>query len=375
MGLGVLGMAAPLGAARATDASALESGIPLSPPEGGPPQYLYLQQAMELLRVPAVSVALIDGARIDWVRAWGAATPRTLFQAASMSKLVTAVVALVLVEQGRLGLDADINTELTSWKLPKSKLAEGRPVTLRSLLAMRGGIGVPGFQGYVVGAKLPNLRQILDGRKPANSPPVTIIAPPGSDYIYSGGGYEIVEALIQDAARQPFAQAAAQLVLRPAGMMDSHFAQPLPAALAAQATRGFDRQGREVPGGWRVMPELAAAGLWTTPTDLAQLLVNLTHCYQRLPGLLDPGLAQVMMSPVDGGPYGLGGQVFGMGMSLSLAKRGQNVGFQGYLLLYPAAGRGIVVMTNGDNGSALAQGLIQRAANAYRWPQLPPFGD
>ncbi|MFO1055895.1 MAG: serine hydrolase domain-containing protein [Dongiaceae bacterium] len=375
LGLGLLGVAAAPRIARATDASALESNIGLAPPGGGQPEYMALQQAMDVLRIPAVSVALIDGGRIDWVRAWGAATPGTLFQAASMSKLVTAVTALVLVQQGRLGLDADINDELTSWKLPKSRLAEGRPVTLRSLLAMRGGIGVAGFQGYVVGAKLPSLRQILDGKKPANSPAITVVAPPGSGYLYSGGGYEIVEALVQDAARQPFAQAARQLVLQPAGMMDSQFAQPLPAALAQRAARGFDRQGREVPGGWRVMPELGAAGLWTTAADLAQLLVNLMRCYQRQPGLLDPGLANEMMTPVDGGPYGLGGQVFGMGMALSLAKRGQNVGFQGYLLLFPAAGRGIVVLTNSDNGSVLAQALIQRAANAYRWPQLPPFGD
>jgi CubicO group peptidase (beta-lactamase class C family) len=376
LGFGLLGLATPLRGARATDATALESGLALTPPGGGPPELLTLHQAMETLRVPSVSVALIDGARLDWARAWGAATPRTLYQAASMSKLVTAVTALVLVQQRRLALDGDVNDELTSWHLPRSPLAKGRPVTLRSLLAMRGGIGVPGFQGYAVGAKLPSLRQILDGKRPANSPPVTVVAPPGAGYAYSGGGYEIVEALIQDTARQPFAQAAERLVLHPAGMMDSRFAQPLPSSLAFAAARGFDRQGREVPGGWRVMPELAAAGLWTTATDLALLLVQLLQAYQRLPGhLLDPELAADMMTPVDGGPYGLGGQVFGTGMALSLAKRGQNVGYQGYLLLFPAAGRGIVVMTNSDNGSALAQALIERAAAAYRWPQLPPFGD
>lgn len=376
MGLGLVGLAAAPRPARATDAAALEGGLGLTPPGGGPPQMMGLREAMQVLRVPSVSVALIDGGRLDWARAWGAASPSTLYQAASMSKLVAAVTALALVERGRLQLDADVATELTSWHLPKSPLAKGRPVTLRSLLAMRAGIGVPGFGGYSPGAKLPNLRQILDGKRPANSPPVTIVAPPGSEYAYSGGGYEIVEALIQDAARQPFAQAAEELVLRPVGMVNSHFQQPLPAALAASAARGFDQQGREVPGSWRVMPELAAAGLWTTPTDLALLLLDLLQSYQRLPGrVLDPGLTAEMMTPVDGGPYGLGGQVFGFGMALSLAKRGQNVGYQGYLLLFPAAGRGIVVMTNSDNGSVLAQALIERAAAAYRWPELPPFGD
>ena len=121
--------------------------------------------------------------------------PQTMFQAASLSKTVAAAVALVLVERDRLTLDHDINEHLTVWKLPAAPLAEGRPVTLRRLLAMTAGINVPGYLGYRPGSPLPSLVQILNGTPPANSVAVHIVEPPGTREIYSGGGYEIVHPL------------------------------------------------------------------------------------------------------------------------------------------------------------------------------------
>ena len=255
-------------------------------------------------------------------------------------------------------------------------MTRGHPVTVRGLLSMTGGIGVPGYVGYEPGAPLPTLVQILGGVPPANSPPVRVEIVPGSRYAYSGGGYEIVQAIIQDVTRKPFEEALQDLVLRPAGMADSLFAQPLPTTLVPRAATGHDEDGRELPGGWRVVPELAAGGLWSTPMDLAKLLIEIARAYRgEASPLLDRETARTMLTPQNGGPYGLGGAVSGSGPSLVLMKRGQNVGYQSYMLIFPETGQGIVVMTGSDNGTTLAAALIHRAALAYGWPPLSALPD
>ncbi len=356
---------------------AIEHELEIRPPNEEPTPHLPLADALDFLNVSSVSLAVIDHGELSLVCAFGRdATPETLYQAASMSKLVAAVTALRLVEQDRLGLDRDIEGELRSWHLPASDLTKGHPVTLRGLLSMTGGIGVLGFTGYEPGDILPGLNQILDGASPAHSPPVRVEYVPGSRYAYSGGGYEITQALIQDASGQSFAAAADALVLKPAGMSRSLFAQPLPPGLMKTAAMGHHGDGDALPGGSRLIPELAAGGLWATPSDLAHLLLDLAASYRGEAGhLLSPAMAQAMFTRQNGGPYGLGGALSGTGKSLVLMKRGQNVGFQGYLLIFPETGQGIVVMTDSDHGTTLAEALIRRAAAVYRWPALGELAD
>ena len=222
------------------DPSQIERGLEIIGVDPATPQHLDLDQALQTLNIPSVSIALIDRGEVAWARAYGegGASTRTLYQAASLSKFVTAVAAMRLVQQGQLALDQDADEVLSSWHVPESELARGHPVTLRGLLSMTGGIGVPGYVGYEPGTVLPSLVQILDGVPPANSPPVQVEYVPGSRYAYSGGGYEIVQAIIQDVAQKPFEEALQDLVLRPAGMADSLFAQPLPNTLVSRAAKG-----------------------------------------------------------------------------------------------------------------------------------------
>jgi CubicO group peptidase (beta-lactamase class C family) len=362
-------------AAQAAEPGAIESDLVIT--VQGEERHVSLDEALKLLNIPSASVALIDEGRIAFANAYGEnATPDTVYQAASLSKFVAAVGAMRLVEDGTLDLDQDVNDKLTSWKVPSNALDATHKVTLRGLLSMTGGIGVPGFLGYEAGAPLPTLPQILDGSPPANSPPVTVIAVPGGAYHYSGGGYEIAEALMQDATGKPFPHLMQDLVLGPIGMTASSFDQPPGAAFAAKAASGHFGDGTELPGRGHVFPEHAAAGLWSTPTDLAKLLVELADVWQGLSSIfLRRQTLEEMLTPQNGGPYGLGAAIAGDGASLVLMKRGQNVGYQGYLILYPASGQGMVVMTNSDNGSKLAEALIKRAASAYGWPELPPLAD
>ncbi len=354
----------------------LEHALEIDGPDGRTAESLELGAALHKLNIPSVSIALIDRGELAWARAFGDASTRTLYQAASMSKLVVAVGALRLVQQGGLDLDRDVNEALVSWHLPASSLTNGRPVTLRGLLSMTGGIGVPGYVGYEAGASLPGLLQILDGVPPANSPQVRVERVPAQAYAYSGGGYEIVQALIEDSTRRPLDEAMQNLLLGPVGMADSVFVQPPPHALLARVAAGHFANGTEVPGGWRVMPELAAGGLWSTPTDLAKFLIAVARAYRGEDNrLLDRAMARTMLSPQNGGPYGLGAALAGLGSGLVLMKRGQNVGYQGYMLMFPETGQGMVVMTGSDNGTTLATALLRRAAAIFHWPPLGPLLD
>jgi CubicO group peptidase (beta-lactamase class C family) len=361
--------------ARAAEPAELERELTMS--IGGVEQTLTLAEAMDRLHISSVSLAVIDRDSIVLTRAYGAGvTPETRFQAASLSKFVSAVGAMRLVEDGRLKLDDDVNDTLISWKVPANGFDQGHPVTLRGLLSMTAGIGVPGFLGYELGAPLPNLTQILYGVPPANSPPVTVTVEPGSAYHYSGGGYEIAEALMIDATKTPFPELMTDLVLKPAGMEHSTFTQPLPADLIGDAAGGHYADGKNLPGGYHVFPEHAAAGLWSTPTDLAKLLLTIGRAWRGESQLfLSSETARAMLTRQNNGPYGLGAAIGGTGGDLAVMKRGQNVGYQSYLILLPAEGKGMVVMTNSDNGSILAGALIRRAAQLFDWPALGTLED
>ncbi len=289
-------------AAQARSVKMLRRQLDIVAPEKAP-RRLDLAAAMRTLRIPSVEIALIDGGRLAWSRSFGEAPADALYQAASLSKLVTAVAALRLVQRGALDLDRNVNDDLTGWKVPDSPLTQNHPVTLRGLLSMTAGIGVPGYLGYAPGMPLPSLAQILDGAP--NSPAVRVEKVPGTGYAYSGGGFEIVQALIESKTKQNFQRAMKDLLLRPAAMTDSFFLQPPAPEVAARAAAGHYADGKELPGGWRVVPELAAGGLWSSAADLGKLLVALVRSYRGQRGaLLDAALAHTMMTVQNGGPYG-----------------------------------------------------------------------
>ena len=182
--------------------------------------------------------------------------------------------------------------------------------------------------------------------------------------------------MVESVTHEPFRDAMQDVLFRPLGMSDSFFDQPPQGLLLGRVTAGHRANGQVLPGGWRVIPELAAGGLWSTPTDLSKLLAAITRAFRGEDAtLLGRDLAAALLTPQNGGPYGLGAALGGTGESLVLMKRGQNVGYQGYLLLFPRTGQGMVIMTNSDNGTTLATALLRRAAAVFHWPPLGPLLD
>ena len=344
-------------------------------PKGRPQAMRPLAVRMAELHVPGVSVAVIDGGKIAWTRAFGVAdvntqrpvTTATLFEAQSISKAVTATAALALVQSGRLSLDTNVNSYLKSWRIPTNQFQTEQSVTLRRILSHSSGLTVMGYVGYRSGDALPTLQQVLDGERPANSPPVRVDFIPGSQGRYSSGGMEVLQMLLQDVSGQLFPKFMQQTVLAPDGMTHSTFQQPLPQNLWSKASSGHDNEGHVIRGRWPIHPEMAAGGLWTTPTDLAKWALDISRSREGAGAVLKKPIATQMLN-MQKAPYGLGVELEGSGRSFQFSHAGSNAGFRAYVVMHPETGQGAVVMTNGDSGDTIVGNLVTSIATEYHWP-------
>jgi CubicO group peptidase (beta-lactamase class C family) len=337
-----------------------------------------LADRMRYHKIPGVSVAVINNGQIEWARGFGVldsstnqpVTADTLFQAGSISKSVASAAVLHLVEQGKLDLDENVNDKLKSWKAPDNQFTGKKKVTLREILSHTAGLTVNGFPGYATDVPLPTLTQVLDGAKPANTEPIRVDTEPGTIYRYSGGGYTIMQQLLIDVAGKPFPEILDQAVIARAKMTHSTYQQPLPVAWQAR-TATAHINGQPIKGRWHIYPEMAAAGLWTTPSDLALFAIAIQHSLAgESNALLSPSTAKLMVTPVKDG-YALGLAIQGEGDSARFGHRGEDEGFEAQLTAYEKGGWGAVVMTNGQGGSALAQEIIRSIAKVYGWPGYP----
>ena len=336
----------------------------------------FVMAQMAQRRVPGLSLAIIQDGRIVEARGYGVTeaggtvrvTPSTLFQAGSISKPVAAMGALRLVEQGRLSLDGDVNATLKSWKVPANEFTASKPVTLRGLLSHTAGLTVHGFPGYDVKVPVPSVVQVLDGAKPANTAPVRVDIVPGSRWRYSGGGYTVMQQMVLDVTGQSFPDYMRQAVLEPIGMTSSSYAQPLPPAMAAATAAGHYPVGRPVPGRWHLYPEMAAAGLWTTPSDLARFAIEIQRSYAGSSStVLTPAMTRRFLTLEQGG-YGLGIAVQGTGRTLMFSHGGRDEGFDASLQASAETGQGLVVMINANDNSSMIPRIAGFVAKKYGWP-------
>lgn len=340
-----------------------------------------LTDRMARYGVPGVSIAAVEDGEVSWAAGHGVTadgagpvSTDTLFQAASISKAVAAVAVLALVEHGDLDLDADVNSMLRSWRLPDSEHTATNPVTLRRLLSHTAGTTVPGFPGYPVGEALPTPVEVLRGA--GNTPPVESFTAPGTVSQYSGGGSTIVQVLVTDVTGREFPDLVHDLVLRPFGMVDSAYDQPIALARASRAAVGHGGTGAPVVGGHHVYPELQAAGLWTTATDLARFLVGVQRLLRGEPGgPISPDTARLMVTRVDGGPFGLGPELVGDGPDRLFGHSGGNEGFRSQMDAMVDGGSGGVVLTNADAGTTLCAEVRRSFGAEYGWCDLgaPPI--
>jgi CubicO group peptidase (beta-lactamase class C family) len=326
-----------------------------------------VEEAMESHGVLGVSVAIIDDYEVVYARGFGYAEPGrpvgtdTLFQAASLTKPVSAVVAAATAEDGLVDLEADVTEMLTSWRLPP--MPYDGPVTLRLLLAHRAGTNVPGFPGYRLDERLPDLAQILNGVRDKNEP-IRVVGEPGAQWDYSGGGYVMAQLAVEDHTGLTWEDLADTLVFEPLNLELSTY-RILDESDRSRVAVGYRPDGAEVAGGgWHLYPETAPASLWTTPTEYAAIVIDVMRSYEDGTGVvLDTHTARLLLDPDFAVGFGVSREEGG----IAIGHEGANEGYRSQFLALPHLGEGVIVLTNNDTGDALTPTVIDVVANELDW--------
>ncbi len=339
----------------------------------------FIRSEMAKRDIAGLSLAVIQDGKIVKACGYGVVdkmsgtpvTTETLFQAGSISKSVAAMGALKLVEQGKLSLDDPINRYLRSWKVPENDLTKQAPVTLRRILSHTAGMTVHGFPGYDASGPVPSLIEVLNGAKPANTAPIRVDIVPGSQWRYSGGGYTVMQQAMIDVTGRPFEELMRDSVLKPLGMSSSTYQQPLPHALAVKTASGYYQESKPVPGRWHIYPEMAAAGLWTTASDLAKFAIGVQRSFS---GSSNPVITREMtrkMLTVEKQGGGLGLFLGGAGRELRFSHNGRDDGFDANMVAYAQTGQGAVIMINANEDSRMVSRMLEVIAKEYHWPGYP----
>jgi CubicO group peptidase (beta-lactamase class C family) len=349
--------------------------------EDEPTASFSLEDRMRAKKVNGVSIAVIDHGKIAWAKGYGvgdadipnvAVDTTTLFQCASIGKAITSLAALHLVKQGYITLDEPVNNKLMHWKIPENDKTNEKPVTLRTLLSHTAGFADDyGFEGYVPHSVLPNLQEMLNSESPGNtSKKLTVKTVPGAIQRYSGGGYLVIQQLIEDITGTSFARYVDSIVFQPLSMYRTTYSYYPDEEAGLSIARGHDEKGKaDKKKKYHVYPEMAAAGPWTTATDLARLALEIQKEYNGFStAVADSGLVREMISPQIN-TTGLGIHLKGSGNVSAFWHSGNNAGYTG-LFFGTTSGQGAIVLTNSDDGVSLALEIINSIADVYNWPSM-----
>jgi CubicO group peptidase (beta-lactamase class C family) len=348
--------------------------LPISPLEGDRTRWTMAERCRHY-QCPGLSVAVMEGGEIAWADGFGvrelggpAVDAQTMFAAASLSKPVTALLALQLVEAGMLALDQPVNDVLKGWQVPQNEFTRQMPVTLRWLLSHRAGTTVHGFGAFPPDALLPTIIDVLEGRPPAVTAPVRVDKVPGGTTRYSGGGTTIVQLLLEELSGMDFASLAQLRIFAPLGMTRSTFVQPLPEAFRDNVASGYEEGGVMLPERQTCTPQLAAGGLYTTARDYACFMLACRAAWAGgKDALLSQPLAREMMRAQAPEIYGLGWQILHEGSRLRFGHGGSNEGFQSESTCYLERGDGAVVLTNAASGLTFYWEVFNAIADVHGW--------
>lgn len=326
-----------------------------------------VESLMQKHKVPSVSIALMQKGKTLSPRNYGIIQKgktdkiddQTVFSVGSVSKVANAIIVLKLMDEGKLDLDEDVNTYLKTWKIPANNFTKNNPITLRHILSHTAGFSVHGFADYYPGEKLPTPIQTLNGETPAKSGKVEVIFAPGSRFKYSGGGTTVAQQIVADVTGMPYEKAAAKILFEPMGLKRTSFANPLPSDFGniAKAHNG-NGEAVALPRGYQAMPEMAASGLWTTPSDFFRIFsVLLKRNDDKSTSYLSADILKDMITKQKNTQYGLGPRIEKYKDRTVVSHGGSNESYKAFFSIFWAEQTGFAVFTNSANGTALINEL------------------
>ncbi|MER7756043.1 AMP-binding protein [Kitasatospora sp. NPDC097643] len=328
-----------------------------------------VEETMAANRVPGVSIAVIRDGRLTDVHVHGVLSaedrapmiPEAVFQVGSLSKHVTTLGVLRLVGDGVLDLHQDVNHYLRGWQVP---IDTGGPVTLDQLLRFTSGITTPpssaASETHEPGRELPSALDILLGRGQAKTPPAVFNSPPGAVFQRNNIGFTLIQQLLEDVTGLPFAALIREVVLDPLGMRDSGFEPDFPLRSGRAVAVGHELDGSPKTGSWGVYPALAAAGLWSTAADLAQVALEIRRAHHGLGSavLTQESARRMLTVTAPSRFYGMGTVLDGTGDDLEYGHTGETSGYRAIGLSRLNDGTGVVVLTNSASGRAVLKDVL-----------------
>jgi CubicO group peptidase (beta-lactamase class C family) len=352
-----------------------------------------LLERMKYYGIQGVSIVAIKNYEIDFAKSYGfadtakkvKASNETIYSAGSISKLLTAVIVMRLVDEGKLDLDKNVNQYLKSWKIEENDFTKKTPITLRMLLSHTAGASQSSYWGFPATEKnLPSITDILNGNKNAGSNKVVINSEPKKEWRYSGGGYMIVQMVLMDLLNQDFETIAKEYVFKPLGMNNSTFQQPLPASFQQRFSNGYSAASWYT-GTPYIYPQQAPAGLHSTATDLAKLIIAIQKSLAKKSKYLSTNSANALIAPQ--AQISNGGYLEEMGVGAFLLQKADNQGIDGKYFEHQGANAGfiafamgsvsngngaIIMMNNGDDFNGFGKELRRSIAKTYHWNNFLP---
>ena len=334
-----------------------------------------LADRMKECHTPAISMTIIENFKISDAYTHGEkrrgkkekVTADTLFQAGSVSKPVFAVAVMRLAECGILDIDTDITEYLEGFELPTYDNQQHK-IILRQILSHHAGLDLHGFFGYLRGQKIPTVEQILSGAFPSNNLKLRLNKNPETGFQYSGGGYVLAQKTVADVCKHGFCELMNDLVLSPFSMTHSTYSQPLPKEKFSDVALGYNNYNLQIPGGYNVYPELSAAGLWTTPSDLARFGIEVMKALKGESKRLEKKTAELMTTKAyEDSPCGLGFFVDQCEKGMTFGHGGSNIGYHSYMVFCPADGSGIALMQNSDIGMCIRDEVVKAFKDIFEW--------
>ncbi|OAB39566.1 hypothetical protein PMSM_00065 [Paenibacillus macquariensis subsp. macquariensis] len=347
-----------------------------------------VEQLLTRYRVPGISVAVFRNGKLELTRGHGlleygmrgSVNVNTIFHACSISKMITAIGVLRLVDKGVLRLDENVASYLKSWELSESEYTNGKQITLASLLAHQGGFmdHEESFDAFTFDTSYPTLDDLLLGSTNYNPTPVQVSYLPENQFIYSDYGYCIVEKVIEDCCGRSFSSVMKELVFEPLNLTRTFFRNyqdetDSMRTLMKMSAAGHNEYREVVLGKHPFYPNLAGAGLWTSPREMAHIAISIIEAWNGgTSAILSLDMARMMLS-------GFGcDKSIGLGVFVPQANEGEcfvskgwGVGYQCMLVAFPRIQAGIVVMTNSDPGVSQEESLvgevIHKCCNQFGW--------
>jgi CubicO group peptidase (beta-lactamase class C family) len=351
-----------------------------------------ITERMKYYKVPGLSIAVIKDYKIEWAKGYGLAdtlkntpvTPETMFSAGSISKFLMAVAALKMVDNGLIELEKPINNYLTSWKIAENDFTKKTPITLRMLLSHSAGTSQTSYFGFTPTDPLPSIVEVLSGAKNSQTRAVVVNSEPNTAFRYSGGGSMIAQLALMDVSKKSFSDLTQELLFDKLGMKNSTFEQPVPSKFSKQTSWAYS-YASWFKGMPYVYPQQAAAGLYTTPTDLAKFFIDVQKSYLNKGNILSQAITKKMLTPQvdvsDGsykeqmaiGPFLIQRSDNKDPKGIFFEFTGVNAGFLAYGMASVEGGNGVIIMLNsGDNQNGIGKEIRRAVAKVYNWTDFLP---